>query len=81
MKKLRWTDVNDIAIELEDAHPDVDVVNLRFTDLWKWVQALPGFADDPAKSNEKILEAIQMAWIDERSFSSFSPKAGSMPKT
>jgi len=66
MKKLRWTDVADIAIELEDAHPDADVVNLRFTDLWKWVQALPGFADDPAKSNEKILEAIQMAWIEER---------------
>ena len=66
MKKLRWTDVNDIAIGLEDAHPDADVVNLRFTDLWKWVQALPEFADDPAKSNEKILEAIQMAWLDER---------------
>jgi FeS assembly protein IscX len=66
MKKLRWTDVNDIAIELEEAHPDADVVNLRFTDLWKWVQALPNFADDPQKSNEKILEAIQMAWLDER---------------
>jgi FeS assembly protein IscX len=66
MKKLRWTDVNDIAIELEEAHPEADVVNLRFTDLWKWVQALPGFADDPAKSNEKILEAIQMAWLGER---------------
>lgn len=66
-KKLRWVDVNDIAIELEERHPDVDVVNLRFTDLWKWVQALPDFADDPQKSNEKILEAIQMAWLDERS--------------
>ncbi|MFM7343921.1 MAG: Fe-S cluster assembly protein IscX [Tagaea sp.] len=66
MKKLRWTDVVDIAIELEEAHPDADVVNLRFTDLWKWVQALPNFADDPQKSNEKILEAIQMAWLDER---------------
>lgn len=66
MKKLRWTDVNDIAIDLEEAHPDVDVANLRFTDLWKWVQALPGFADDPNKSNEKILEAIQMAWLEER---------------
>jgi len=66
MKKLKWTDVHDIAIELEEAHPGVDVVNLRFTDLWKWVQALPGFADDPARSNEKILEAIQMAWLDER---------------
>jgi FeS assembly protein IscX len=63
---LRWTDVQDIAIELEDAHPDVDVVNMRFTDLWKWVQALPDFDDDPQKSNEKILEAIQMAWLDER---------------
>jgi len=63
---LRWTDVNDIAIELEDAHPDADVVNIRFTDLWKWVQALPDFDDDPQKSNEKILEAIQMAWLDER---------------
>ena len=63
---LRWTDVNDIAIELEDAHPDVDVVNLRFTDLWKWVREIPEFDDDPKRSNEKILEAIQMAWIDER---------------
>ena len=63
---LRWTNVNDIAIELEDAHPDVDVVNLRFTDLWKWVRAIPDFDDDPERSNEKILEAIQMAWLDER---------------
>ena len=63
---FKWTDVREIAIRLEDAHPDTDVVNLRFTDLWKWVQALPGFADDPNKSNEKILEAIQMAWLEER---------------
>jgi FeS assembly protein IscX len=63
---LKWTDVREIAIRLEDAHPDADVVNLRFTDLWKWVQALPDFADDPNKSNEKILEAIQMAWLEER---------------
>jgi FeS assembly protein IscX len=63
---LRWTDVQRIAEELEDAHPDVDVVNLRFTDLWKWVQALPDFDDDPSRSNEKILEAIQAAWIAER---------------
>jgi len=66
-KKLKWTDVNDIAIELDEAHPDADVVNLRFTDLWKWVQALPDFEDDPKKSNEKILEAIQAAWLGERS--------------
>jgi FeS assembly protein IscX len=63
---MRWTDIHDIAIELEDAHPGIDIVNLRFTDLWKWVQALPGFDDDPKKSSEKILEAIQMAWLDER---------------
>ncbi|HEY2875787.1 MAG TPA: Fe-S cluster assembly protein IscX [Reyranella sp.] len=65
-RKLRWTDVNDIAIELEEAHPDADNVNLRFTDLHKWVMALSGFDDDPNKSNEKILEAIQAAWIEER---------------
>ena len=64
--KFKWTDVNDIAIELEDAHPEADVVNLRFTDLWKWVKELPGFDDDPERSNEKILEAIQMAWLEER---------------
>jgi FeS assembly protein IscX len=63
---MKWTDVVDIAIALEDAHPDADNVNLRFTDLHQWVCALPGFDDDPAKSNEKILEAIQTAWIDER---------------
>ena len=63
---MRWTDVTEIAIALEDARPDADNVNLRFTDLHAWVCALPGFADDPHKSNEKILEAIQMAWVEER---------------
>jgi FeS assembly protein IscX len=63
---LRWTDSRDIAIALDEAHPDADVVNLRFTDLWAWVQELPEFDDDPKKSNEKVLEAIQMAWLDER---------------
>lgn len=63
---MKWVDIHDIAIELEDVHPDVDVVNLRFTDLWKWVQELPGFDDDPERSSEKTLEAIQMAWLDER---------------
>ncbi|MBT3703614.1 MAG: Fe-S cluster assembly protein IscX [Alphaproteobacteria bacterium] len=63
---LRWTDVIDIAIELEEAHPDADVVNIRFTDLHKWVRELADFDDDPERSNEKILEAIQMAWLDER---------------
>lgn len=63
---MKWADVLDIAIALEEAHPDADNVNLRFTDLHQWVCALPDFEDDPAKSNEKVLEAIQMAWIDER---------------
>ena len=66
-RKLRWTDVQDIAVELEEAHPDADNVNLRFTDLHRWVTELADFEDDPNRSNEKILEAIQAAWIDERS--------------
>jgi len=65
-RKLRWTDVRDIAIELEERHPDADNVNLRFTDLHRWVMELPDFEDDAMRSNEKILEAIQAAWIDER---------------
>lgn len=63
---MRWIDIYDIAIDLEDAHPDVDILQVRFTDLWQWVQDLPNFEDDPQKSSEKILEAIQAAWIDER---------------
>lgn len=63
---MRWTDVYDIAIALEEAHADKDNVNLRFTDLRDWVLALPGFEGAANGCNEKILEAIQMAWIDER---------------
>ena len=66
MDELKWTDVLDIAIELDDAHPDVDPKLIRFTDLHSWVCALENFNDDPEHSNEKILEAIQMNWIDER---------------
>jgi len=62
---LKWTDTQEIAIALADAHPGVDPKAIRFTDLHGWVCALPGFSDDPARSGEKILEAIQMAWIDE----------------
>ncbi|MBI5918239.1 MAG: Fe-S cluster assembly protein IscX [Nitrosomonadales bacterium] len=62
---MRWTDVNEIAIGLADTHPDTDPRYVRFTDLHAWVMALAGFADAPNNSNEKILEAIQMAWIDE----------------
>lgn len=63
---MKWTDTFDIAIALEEKFPDVDILAVRFTDLWAWVQELPGFDDDPQRSNEKILEAIQMAWLDER---------------
>jgi len=62
---LKWTDTLDIAIALVEAHPEVDPTQVRFTDLHRWVLALEGFSDDPNKSGEKILEAIQMAWIDE----------------
>ncbi|HET8759706.1 MAG TPA: Fe-S cluster assembly protein IscX [Nitrospiria bacterium] len=63
--KLTWNDTEDIAIALADKFPGLDPLTVRFTDLHKWVIALPDFADDPAKSNEGILEAIQMAWLEE----------------
>ncbi len=62
---IRWTDIQDIVIALSEKHEDVDPQYVRFTDLHRWVCELPDFSDDPKKSNEKILEAIQMAWIDE----------------
>ncbi len=62
---MKWTDTREIAIALSEAHPDVDPLAVRFTDLHAWVCALPGFTDAPERSGEKILEAIQMAWIDE----------------
>ena len=62
---MKWTDINDIAIELTEAHPDVDPMSVRFTDLRQWVLDLPDFDDDPARCGEKILEGIQMAWLDE----------------
>ena len=64
---MNWTDILDIAIALDEAHPEIDPQWVRFTDLHAWVLALPGFDGDAEKSNEKILEAIQMTWIDERS--------------
>jgi FeS assembly protein IscX len=62
---MKWTDTLEIAMALSDRHPEVDPQTLRFTDLHRWVTELPEFDDDPARSGEKILEAIQMAWIDE----------------
>ena len=63
---LKWTDSLEIAIQLNEKYPDVDPKLIRFTDLHQWVCALDEFNDDPNKSGEKILEAIQMAWIEER---------------
>jgi FeS assembly protein IscX len=63
---MKWTDTLEIAIALDEAHPDADPQHVRFTELHAWVLALPGFDDDPKRSGEKILEAIQQAWIDER---------------
>ena len=63
---LKWTDSLDIAIELDEKYPDVDPVHVNFVDLREWVLALDEFDDDPEHSGEKILEAIQMAWIEER---------------
>jgi FeS assembly protein IscX len=62
---MKWTDTLEIAIALTEARPDTDPKTVRFTDLMQWVLALPGFDDDPKRCGEKILEAIQMAWIDE----------------
>lgn len=62
---LKWTDTLEIAIALSDVHPDVDPKNIRFTDLHSWVCALNEFDDAPERSGEKILEAIQMNWIEE----------------
>jgi len=62
---MKWTDIQDIAIALSDTHPDVDPTTVRFTELYEWVQALPAFDDDPKRCGEKILEAIQQAWIED----------------
>jgi FeS assembly protein IscX len=63
---LKWTDTLDIAIELEGEHPDADPIHVNFVDLRNWVMALDEFDDDPQHCGERILEAIQMAWIEER---------------
>jgi len=63
---LKWTDTRDIAVELSEKFPDVNPMTIRFTDLHKWVIGLPDFDDNPERTGEKILEAIQMAWMEER---------------
>lgn len=62
---MKWNDTLDIAIALSEQHPDTDPRYVRFTDLLNWVMSLDGFSDTTEKCNEKVLEAIQMAWIDE----------------
>jgi FeS assembly protein IscX len=65
-RTLRWDDAEDIAESLLEAHPDVDPLSVRFTDLHRWVTELPAFQDDPQASSEGKLERIQMAWVELR---------------
>jgi FeS assembly protein IscX len=65
---MKWTDTTEIAIALTDTYPDVDPQYVRFTDLHRWICELKAFDDDPARSNEKILEAIQSAWIEDSDY-------------
>jgi FeS assembly protein IscX len=62
---MKWTDTQEIAIALADRYPDRDPKSVNFVELYNWVLALPEFKDDPKRCGEKILEAIQQAWIDE----------------
>lgn len=62
---MKWTDVYEIAIQLADAYPDTDPQYVNFVDLHRWICELDGFDDDPHRSGEKILEAIQSAWMEE----------------
>jgi FeS assembly protein IscX len=63
--EITWNDAEEIGIQLQEKFPDVDPLTVRFTDLHRYVTELPGFSDDPNKSNESKLEAIQMAWYEE----------------
>ena len=64
-REIEWTDTEEIGIQLQEKYPDIDPYSVRFTDLHKYVTSLPGFAGDPAKSTEPLLEAIQLAWNEE----------------
>ena len=65
MAGLTWDHTEDIALALQEKYPDLDPLKVRFTDMHKWITELPGFGDDPSKSTEGKLEAIQMAWYEE----------------
>lgn len=62
---MKWTEVQEIAIQLSEARPEIDPNRINFVDLMNWVMALPEFDDDPKHCGERVLEAIQQAWIDE----------------
>jgi FeS assembly protein IscX len=62
---MKWTETDEIALQLVDTHPEVDPTRINFVDLMNWIVALPEFDDDPKHCGERILEAIQQAWIDE----------------
>ncbi|WP_305405805.1 Fe-S cluster assembly protein IscX [Photobacterium leiognathi] len=62
---LKWTDSLDIAIELFEKYPDIDPTQIRFTELREWILALDEFDDEPSHCSERVLEAVQMCWIDE----------------
>ncbi len=62
---MKWTDTSEIAMQLSDEHPDVDPRTVNFVDLRNWVIELPEFDDDPDRSGERVLEAIQLAWMEE----------------
>ena len=64
-KVMRWTDTQEIAEKLFDNNPELDPKTIRFTDLYQWIIDLEDFDDDPDKCGERILEAIQLAWIEE----------------
>jgi FeS assembly protein IscX len=64
-REITWNDSEEIGIQLQEKYPELDPLTVRFTDLHKYVTELEGFADDPTKSNESKLEAIQMAWFEE----------------
>jgi FeS assembly protein IscX len=65
MGTLTWSNLEEIGLALHEKFPDINPLTVRLTDLHRWITELPGFSDDPNRSGEKILEAIQMAWIDE----------------
>lgn len=62
---MKWKDSLDIAIALQEKHPEIDPRYIRFTDLFAWIHCLEGFDDNESNCNEQVLEAIQMSWINE----------------